>query len=237
MSDAPKSDDELMNGMEAALAAWRKAGGKDCRPKFDAKAYRERMNDPEPRYQWQDRQRRAYGLLSDAGIDKDRCKGGDWLTMVEILARAMAWDMPHGYLISGATGNGKSTLLRLIGAHGHAGRGEFGWRYRSAVAMGEELVTAAGTTIPEPTWGARCLLIDDMGTEPVANIFGVKIEPMHQILDARWNWHERGGRTIITTNLKMEAFADRYGDRAMSRIRGMCKVVKLETPDQRRVTE
>lgn len=237
MSDTPKNNDELMRDMATALAAWRKAGGRDTRPKYDAQAYVNELSAPEPHYHWEDRQRRAYGVLSEAGIDKERCKGGDWLTMVEILARTMAFDMPHGYLISGTTGNGKSTLLRLIGDHGFAGRGEFGWRYRSAVAMGEELVTAAGTTIPEPTWGARCLLIDDMGTEPVANIFGVKVEPMHQILDARWNWHERGGRTIITTNLKLDAFADRYGDRAMSRIRGMCKIVKLETQDQRRVAE
>lgn len=238
MSDQPNDDKKIYDQMARQYGHWR-TGNREPAPDPQRRheEYWREIDKPAPSRSWEDYCPRAYALMAGAGLDPKRCHREDWPTMVEILARAMAWDMPHGYILAGSTGNGKSTLLRLIKRHGFAGRGEFGWRYREATAMRDELVSAGGAAIEEPSWSARCLLIDDLGTEKPANIYGVKTEAMHEIIDARWNWHERGGRTIIAANLRAEEIQPRYGERAWSRIRGMCRVVKLETPDQRRVTE
>lgn len=230
----------LFSQMQAQLDQWRRehpalAAANDRRePEY---AVPVPQAAPKPPAQWSAYSGRAVDYLIGAGIMRQRCQGGDWGAMVEVLARALAWDMPAGYLLIGEPGNGKTTLLRLIARHGFTGPGEFRWRYRTAVGMRSEMVDAGGGTIHEPTWDARCLLIDDIGTETTANIFGVKVEAMHEIIDARWEWHQRGGRTIITSNLTADAIQSRYGARVWSRIRGMCRIVQLVTPDQRKAAQ
>ena len=234
----PMSDGQIQRRLYEELAKWRQTPAAKEQPKpLSHEEHWRKVMEPEAQHSWLNYTKRAFGLMNEAGLVPDRCKGNDWKVLTEVLSRALAWDMPHGFLLCGNSGNGKTTILRLIKAWGYAGRNEFGWRFRESVALKQEIVDAAGATIAEPSWDVRCLLIDDMGTETAANVFGVKVEALHQVIDDRWKWNERGGRTIISSNKDPEELAARYGERAWSRINGMCRIVKLVTPDQRRITQ
>jgi DNA replication protein DnaC len=207
-------------------------------PRFDADAYYRNIAAPPPQYHHEDFTASAIGKIAEAGLKQERFRGNDEQAYIELLSRAMAFDMPeYGYLLLGSVGNGKSTMLRLVKAFGQAGRNEFGWRYRTAEQLVQETVDAAGGTPEDPSWETKCFIIDDLGTETVANIYGVKTEALVAVIDARWRWHERGGRTIIAANVSLDGLASRYKERAFSRLKGMFKFVHLKTPDQRGVRE
>lgn len=185
----------------------------------------------------------AARLLRSAGIMPTRCKGQDWPTMVEILARALADDLPHGYCLIGGAGCGKTTLLRLIRrtcrtSHnpGHEPGAEYD--FRAAMDCVYEFQDAGGNPVREAAWSSRGFLLDDLGVEPTGNHYGQKREYLHEVLEMRWRKYERSrAPTFITTNLSMAKLEMRYGQRLTSRIKGIAKVITLETPDQRRVTE
>lgn len=184
----------------------------------------------------------AARCLRGAGIQPTRCKGQDWPTLVEILARAMADDLPYGYCLIGDAGNGKTTLLRLIRrfcrtSHnpGITPGDEYG--FRTALDCVYEFQQADGGPVREAEWSCRGFLLDDLGVEPTGNHYGQKREYLHEVLEMRWRKYERSrAPTIITTNLSMAKLEMRYGQRLTSRIKGIAKIVTLETPDQRRVT-
>jgi DNA replication protein DnaC len=67
--------------------------------------------------------------------------------------------------------------------------------------------------------------IDDIGAESVSNHYGVKEELIKSVIAHR---EMLSVRTCLTTNLRLGEIAERYGDRTVSRIRGMCKVYWLE---------
>ena len=58
-----------------------------------------------------------------------------------------------------------------------------------------------------------CLLIDDLGTEPIKR--NITLEYLYLILNERLNSNKK---TIITTNLNLEEILSRYGERIFSRI-------------------
>lgn len=69
--------------------------------------------------------------------------------------------------------------------------------------------------------------IDDIGTE---NVTPYVIDMMYQLVNYRYN---EMLPIVITTNLTKAGFAERYGDRIMSRLFEMCDVVELTGKDRR----
>jgi DNA replication protein DnaC len=190
--------------------------------------------EPEEPSQWEECTERAAGLLTRAGILQERCKGQDFAIMVEMLARALAFDLPHGFYIVGGAGNGKTTLLNLIATHANcrrAGRYEL----KHAKDCYYEFKRADGDQVTDAAWSARGFLLDDMGDEPTGNHYGTKTEWLKEVIEMRWRKYERNSApTFITSNLSLGHIEMRYGERISSRISGMCRIVQLETPDQRR---
>ena len=74
------------------------------------------------------------------------------------------------------------------------------------------------------------LMIDDLGSEPLMQ--NVTVEQLFNLINERQN---RGLSTVISTNLDMIEFRNRYTERIASRLRDKryCKVITLEGKDIR----
>ena len=77
---------------------------------------------------------------------------------------------------------------------------------------------------------AAVLMIDDLGSEPLMQ--NVTVEQLFNLLNERQN---RGLSTVISTNLTMEEFRNRYTERIASRLRDRqnCKVFTIYGKDVR----
>lgn len=73
------------------------------------------------------------------------------------------------------------------------------------------------------------LFIDDIGSEKTSDFV---IEFLYMIVNKRY---ENMKRTVFTTNLTLEDFKNRYGDRILSRIAEMCILLELKGEDKRLV--
>jgi len=74
---------------------------------------------------------------------------------------------------------------------------------------------------------ARVLVLDDLGTEKISEW---TIEKITQILNYRYN---NKLSTIVTTNLVPQELRRRIGERAFSRLMGMCEVIPIVGEDWR----
>jgi len=78
-------------------------------------------------------------------------------------------------------------------------------------------------------------LLDDLGAEVPINDYGVKRETMTEYITGRYDeWKICGALTHISTNLTDKELTERYGDRAVSRLREMCVWVGSGNTDWRR---
>lgn len=73
----------------------------------------------------------------------------------------------------------------------------------------------------------KYLFIDDIGSEKLSDFV---VEFLYLIVNKRY---ENMGRTVFSTNLSLEKFGERYGDRILSRISEMCVLVELQGNDRR----
>ena len=71
------------------------------------------------------------------------------------------------------------------------------------------------------------LFIDDIGSEKTTEFV---ITFLYLIVNKRY---ENMKRTVFATNLSLEDFSSRYGDRILSRINEMCLLVELKGEDKR----
>lgn len=76
---------------------------------------------------------------------------------------------------------------------------------------------------------ATWLFIDELG---VGNISEWNIDQTFQLLDHRLN---NGLQTYISSNLTPDEIQGKYGERILSRIYGMCRLVKYIGPDRRKM--
>lgn len=78
--------------------------------------------------------------------------------------------------------------------------------------------------------GNRPMIIDDLGTEPICNLYGQRDEVLEIVLAERYgHWQKYGADapTYITTNRTPEQLQERYGSRIMDRLRAMCVWVEF----------
>lgn len=223
--------------MEQALADWRaKYPGLAANnpPPFDADAYWKRVADGERDRHWENFSGLADTYLAQSRLQKERASAVDWPFMVECLARAIANDWRYGFMFCGKPGTGKTTLLNLVKKHGYTGykSGSF-WTIKNAADLAREH-SMLGRDTANASWECSHFAIDDLGTEPLANNFGVKTDAIGDILESRWKWYDtRNCPLLITSNLPSDVVMRRYGERVASRIRGMMMMIDMETPDQR----
>ena len=157
----------------------------------------------------------------------------------------------RGLFITGSVGTGKTLAMMLIQKQttmrrrpaGFVTAQEFGNKvnedgsYKAVAEYVDQLKTEDWRN---GQWDMRSfiyvdLIIDDLGSETDAVHYGVRTEPMIELISARYDlWKAHGARTHITSNLTTVEIQKRYGDRIESRIREMCYVTKFEGNDRRK---
>lgn len=73
----------------------------------------------------------------------------------------------------------------------------------------------------------KYLFIDDIGSEKTTDFV---IEFLYLVVNKRY---ENEKRTVLTTNLSLDDFREKYGDRILSRISEMCVLVEMTGEDRR----
>lgn len=139
----------------------------------------------------------------------------------------------NSLFVYGRAGTGKTHLAvailkRRIGDHKTAlfTTGADLWdairaSFQNVGPSADELIEAAKTV--------DCLVLDDLGAERLTDWVR---EKAYQIINARYNW---GLQTVLTSNRSLVQLgaADSLGDRTVSRLAGMCKVLEMTGKDRR----
>jgi len=140
----------------------------------------------------------------------------------QVIEPIRAYLSGFGVLLSGEAGLGKTFLMKCLGArlYGVDGIADYGLRSIS--------------NWYEWTDGNH-LCIDDLGAEGIVSEYGAKDDVLKIVIAHRSERQE--GRTSITTNLSSAQISDRYGDRTLSRILGMCKPFTFTGTNMRAPTQ
>lgn len=170
------------------------------------------------------------------------CHGDPSMRRVDPLTREVrpGW-LGRGIYIGGGTGTGKTWCLELMRAYARACRfavrypGEepsaLGWAQVRADALCEAWTQGRGLAWYRELWA---LCVQDLGQEPQeASYMGNRLDVVRQLVECRGD--RRDALTFFTSNLRLggEALRQRYGDRAASRLMGMCNYFEIRGRDRR----
>jgi len=76
------------------------------------------------------------------------------------------------------------------------------------------------------------ICIDDIGAEGITHEYGAKDDIIKTVIAHREG--RQDGLTHVTTNLDSTAIRERYGDRTLSRLLGMCRPHRMTGENRRR---
>lgn len=156
--------------------------------------------------------------------------GYQWLPAYDKVADWLSDNKGRGLLCVGTSGLGKTLLCTkvlpvILGS-------------KIPVVSAQEMTQRIDSLLKE-----RCVIIDDLGKEPVeTRTYGNRRTPFFELCDTA----ERQGKLlVITTNLSTtpvgdprypESIQHRYGDAVISRLRAITRVVVFEGNDMRKLS-
>lgn len=158
-----------------------------------------------------------------------RGKRMDWLPEYDQVGQWLEDNVGRGLLLQGGCGIGKTLIAtRVIPL---LVRECYSWGVYVYTAQ-EMRASIHEEGISPSILQRRYLCIDDIGTEATAVRYGDRREALPEILDSA----EREGKLLImTTNLSTPQLLERYGDRALDRLLGLCRVVTFAPTHSRRL--
>ena len=130
-----------------------------------------------------------------------------------------------GIFMFGSTGTGKTYTLYAISK-------KYDIKVESWIDIMEDMKSrmsnnqSVGDMIDNLT-SEKCLAIDDIGAENQTNY---SQEKFYMIINRMYN---KMSRVFLSTNLTLEQFQTKYGERLFSRIAEMCEIVELTGEDKR----
>jgi DNA replication protein DnaC len=157
---------------------------------------------------------------ADVAAELDRILALGYIANASTVEPVRAYLEGFGLLLTGAVGRGKTFLIQCL--------------YKRAPQHAQEDICSwgmAGINDWYSWWDGRVCVIDDLGSERTATEYGAKEEIMRLVIGHRAE--RQTAPTHITTNLSAEQISDRYGDRTLSRILGMCRPFTLTGRDWR----
>lgn len=84
---------------------------------------------------------------------------------------------------------------------------------------------------PDAIIAKHIIVVDDVGTESMSNIYGNKRLPFAELCDAA---EHKGKLLILTSNLTADEIKERYGERVIDRLRAITKPVVFTGKSMRR---
>lgn len=151
-------------------------------------------------------------------------------------------DFGRGLYIAGNCGSGKSVLLQLLAAIAGNYHTEYEfdgrkialcWSEKRADELCNDFVLNGADVVANAKM-ADILCLNDLGSEPAEQLYmGNRVNIIRQIIEARGD--RQGQITVITSNYPMlhPFIKERYGDRVVSRLQGMCNYFELKGKDRR----
>ena len=121
----------------------------------------------------------------------------------------------YGIMLHGDVGHGKTYLLSCLGVRIWAADEICDYGLRHIQEWYEET-------------NGKQLCIDDIGAEMTICEYGARDDLLKAVITHRAE--RQRGRTHCTTNLDSAAIIERYGDRIMSRLLGMCRPHRIVSP-------
>lgn len=150
-----------------------------------------------------------------------------WLPEYDEVVDWLVDNKGKGLFMYGSCGRGKSIMINAIKT--------------MFVAVGKQLPGFHASLLPDKStiydnrnyelyrkW--KCAYIDELGTERMVNDYGEKFEPFNEIINKA---EQELDILIISSNLSAVQFQQRYGDRTMSRINRLCKIIEFKGEDLR----
>lgn len=149
-------------------------------------------------------------------------------------------ELRKGLLVYGPCGTGKSSLFDIVQNISRKYNLMQFWFTNISVHNVVTQYNLEGEYVVEKYTKGK-VHFDDLGTEKLANSWGVKEKLMGRILELRYNEFKRKGtRTFVTTNLSLYDLKKFYGEgaedsrnRILSRLYEMFNMIPLEGEDRR----
>lgn len=159
-----------------------------------------------------------------------------WETRAMQAARRYVGERKTFLLMLGGAGAGKSAAASWVLTHARTRLYEE-WEIEIEPSRGMFVRSAEAARIPrfddqEDLWrrmlNVQWLVLDDLGIETMSDFWS---ERVNELLDARYGNRRR---TVLTSNLEVEPFKARYGDRIVSRLREDSIIVDVGNEDCRK---
>lgn len=148
----------------------------------------------------------------------------------EKLAKYLAAPNGKGLLLYGKVGTGKTFFFqRMFPEIELASASKISEAFKGTSGRLNGMFWFESYRIYDSETDRYSLVIDDMGTEPMANIYGVTTELLADVIDQRYrDWKKTGVKTYITSNLTNVEMDKRYGRRTTDRIAEICSCISFE---------
>ncbi|GMN06312.1 hypothetical protein MTsPCn5_17010 [Croceitalea sp. MTPC5] len=148
--------------------------------------------------------------------------------------KATGGELRKGLLVYGPCGTGKSSVFDIIGSIGKHYQHKSLWFRNVSVHTVVSEFNSLGEKVIEK-YSKGTVHFEDLGTEKIAQSWGIKENLFERLLQIRYNiFKENGTKTYITTNLSTRSLEAMYGAQVYDRIFEMFNFIELGGGSRRR---